>query len=227
MCVRRLKFFHCLKKMTQQINECNFKNWIIGPAQKNNHGGQFWAITAENNKNHPRIQLCSTTETLRIPFGPTSFTEGGRKNLDYSINNEHESLKDLFTEIDDWVFNYVWKNVADFFKKPPATKEALLDCYVPLLSWKNDFDPLLKTKVNDSALVFVLATDGASKKGSLEDISKGSSGCPIIQLDKIWVMGGNRFGVTAVTQALMLHPRKDREMEDIFKGAFINLSNKM
>ena len=158
---------------------------------------------------------------MRIPFGPTSFDPNGRKSLDFSVHDPN--VQKFLRDVDTWVIDYVWKNVSTFFKKPPVSREALLDNYTPIISQRNDFEPLLKGKVNDSCLVFVV-NDGTSKKGDILDIQPGTSGVPVIQFDKIWVMNGNKFGVTVVTQALLMHPRKEKELNEIFRGAFIDLA---
>ena len=207
--------------MTCLIHETNLENWTIGQPQKNSHGAYYWSINTTNSKLHPRIQACDITDPMRIPFGPVSFDPAGRKSLDFSVHDV--KVQNFLRDVDTWIVDYVWKNASTFFKKPPATREALLENYTPIMSQKNDFDPLLKGKVNDSCLLFIV-DDGISRKGNLLDIQPGSSGIPIIQFDKIWVMNGCKFGVTVVTQALLLHARKEKELNEIFRGAFIDLA---
>ena len=207
--------------MTTLVNETNLDNWTISPPQKNNHGAFYWSINTTNSKLHPRVQICDTQDPMRIPFGPTSFDPNGRKSLDFSVHDPN--VQKFLRDVDTWVVDYVWKNVSTFFKKPPVSREALLDNYTPIISQRNDFEPLLKGKVNDSCLVFVV-NDGTSKKGDILDIQPGTSGVPVIQFDKIWVMNGNKFGVTVVTQALLMHPKKEKDLNEIFRGAFIDLA---
>ena len=100
------------------------------------------------------------------------------------------------------------------FKRPPQTQEALRDMYCPCMQQKSDFEPLLKTKLNSSGLVFKVSDKGVIKS-SISEIEAQSHGVPVISVDRIWTMSG-RFGLTLCTQALLLFPRQERTVNDVF-----------
>jgi hypothetical protein len=207
--------------MTQLLEDVKLSEWKVGPQQRNIHGGYFWPINLNTTQLHPRIQLVDAKDQLRIPFAPgNKFNDGGRKSLDYSLDRDY--IIDFFDRVDDFVLEHVWKNVTEFFKKPPETFEVLKQCYSPLISRKNDYEPLLKTKVNDGALVFIIEdqTEKVTQKSDIFAITPNSTGCPIITVDKIWMLGGgSRFGVTLLTSALLLTLKKEKTTQDIFFGA--------
>ena len=99
--------------------------------------------------------------------------------------------------------------------------QQIQDAYCPLLQQKSDFDPLLRTKINNTALVFRMDEAGPPRKGTVADITAGSTCIPVISFDKIWTMSTNRFGLTAVTSALCLWQRRDKEINEVFP--FLNV----
>ena len=205
--------------MTTKLCETNIENFFIHAAQRNNHGGYFWPIHAsKESKLHPRIQVTSDSEPLRIPFGASSYNDSGRLSLNFNVENE--DIVAFFRKLDAHIIEHVWKNKEDFFKKPPATVEILREMYVPTMSQKQDFQPLLKTKLNGSCLVFLVG-DSGTKKGSVSDIEAGCHAVPVVQVDKIWTMSG-RFGCTLVTCALMLWPRREKQPDDVFLDLALN-----
>ena len=142
----------------------------------------------------------------------------GRQNLDYSIPAWLADIRLFLASVDAWALDFAWENRAELFpKKPPSSKEILADWYHPLLAFgKPEYDPLLKTKISNSAPVFLCAEgEESKKKGTIDQITAGSCCVPIINISKLWVMSGNRFGVTAVTQAVLLWPRQDKTVDDL------------
>jgi hypothetical protein len=200
---------------TTLIPSTDISTFHVSKREKGQHGNLFWSITSgKENKAHPRIQMATNKNPLKAPFGLTSFGEtSGRQNLDISVDDAE--TQDFFTALDKWVTEHVWENVKEFFpKKAPASKEQLRDMYCPLLSQKNpSFDPLLRTKVNSSCLVFNI--ENGSHKGTLEDILPGSLVVPIVSVSKLWTMSG-RFGCTLVSEAVMVWPKKPKSIDDIF-----------
>ena len=207
---------------TQQVNNVNIKDWQFQPAQKNSYGGFFWPITAnKDTKSCPRVQLGNDGVTLRCPFGVSSYGEGGttgRSDLALSIPPWLQDLQMFLASVDRRVCDYVWENRTDFFpKKQPTSREALEDWYHPLLSSAREgFDPLLKCKISQNTPVF-LCSEGVAPatKGTIADITPGSCVCPIVNFSRIWVMSGNRFGVSCVVSALLLWPRKEKTVSDL------------
>ena len=195
---------------TTSLSETDISKFYVQNGERGQHGNLFWSVThSKDSRSHPRIQIADNKSPLRAPFGLTSFGENGRQNLDYNI--EDEEIQNFFTALDKWVVSHVAKNIMDFFpKKQPAN---LLDTYSPLLSQKENFDPLLRTKVNSSCLVF--RVENGTHKGTLDDISPGSRIVPVVSVSKIWTMSG-RFGMTLVTEALMVWPRREKMVQDIF-----------
>ena len=200
---------------TTLISSTDITTFHVSNPEKGQHGNLFWSITnGKENKSHPRIQIANNKNPLKAPFGLTSFGEtSGRQNLDISVDDVE--IQDFFAALDKWVTEHVWENVKEFFpKKAPASKEQLRDMYCPLLSQKYpSFDPLLRTKVNSSCLVFRI--ENGSHKGTLEDILPGSLVVPIVSVSKLWTMSG-RFGCTLVSEAVMVWPKKPKSIDDIF-----------
>ena len=91
--------------------------------------------------------------------------------------------------------------------------------YVPTIAQKNDYLPLVRTKLNSSALVFLVGD--SVKKGSIDLVEAGCQAVPVVQVDKLWTMSG-RFGCTLVTCALMLWPRKEKQLDDVFLDLALN-----
>ena len=133
--------------------------------------------------------------------------------LDFSVGMDRVDIRLFWHKFDDFIVDHVWKNVETFFpKKTPQTKEALKDNYCPVINSKDGYDPILKTKCSNP-IVFVC--EEGHKKGTVDDIHKGCHGCPIISIDRIWLMG-SKFGVTLNTAALMVFPKPERTVEDLF-----------
>ena len=207
---------------TQQLADVNIADWQILPGQRNQYGALSWGITChKDSKAPPRIQLGQDGMTLRCPFGASSYNgeTSGRQNLDYCVPEWLGDLRKFLQSVDKWVLDHVWANRTEFFpKKAPSSREALEDWYHPLLSFgKPEYDPLLRTKVSQSTPVFLCSefAGDPTQKGSLADVTPGATCVPIINISKIWVMGGNKFGVTAVTQALLLWPKAEKGLEDL------------
>ena len=93
----------------------------------------------------------------------------------------------------------------------------LEEMYVPLISQKDSFDPLLRTKCNSNPAVFCVGDDGA-KKGKLGDVQAGCQAVCVVSVQRIWTMS-NRFGVSAVTEAIMVWPKQEKAIDDIFATA--------
>jgi hypothetical protein len=188
------------------------------PGLKTKHGSLYWPITRAESSHHPRMQLCKEDAPLRLPFGVSTFEGNARLNLDMSISENNKDIKEWFNNFDQWVINTVFKNRHELFpKKPNLTIEGLTDMYTPCLNSKDDFDPILRTKANSSVLLFVRNEDGSSAKGTLDDITPGTTCCPIVSIDKVWCMSASKWGVTLVTQAIQIWPRKERALSDIFQ----------
>ena len=204
-----------------QIADASTRDWHIGQPTRNTYGALSWAITSsKDSKTAPRVQLAQDGMTLRCPFGVSTYAgeSTGRQNLDYAIPAWLGDLKSFLQSVDKFVLEYVWEHKLEFFpKKPPSTKETLLDWYHPLLApGKENYDPTMRTKVSASTPVFICSEFAGepSKKGTLADVLPGSTCCPLVTFSKIWVMGGNKFGVTCITSALLLWPRAEKGIED-------------
>ena len=207
---------------TQQLADINIADWHVLPAQRNQYGANTWPIACNKDSKAPaRVQLTQDGMTLRCPFGVSSYggETGGRQNLDFSIPAWLADLRSFLQAADKFALDHVWEHRAEFFpKKVPSTKETLQDWYHPLLSFgKPEYDPVLRTKVSQSTPVFLCSelADEPTKKGNISDVTPGATCVPIITISKIWVMGGNKFGVTATTQALLLFPRTEKGIEDL------------
>ena len=200
---------------TTLIESTDIKTFNVSNSEKGQHGNLFWSITTgKENKAHPRIQIAKNTHPQKAPFGLTTFGENSsRQNLDISVDDVE--IQNFFAALDKWVTEHVWENVKEFFpKKAPASKEHLRDMYCPLLSQRDpSFDPLLRTKINSSCLVFKI--ENGTHKGTLDDILPGSLVVPIVSVSKIWTMSG-RFGCTLVSEAVMVWPKKPKSIDDIF-----------
>ena len=197
--------------MTSSIQDAKINEWVFQPLQKNNHGGLYFPITLKDGKTKPRYQIGD--QGLRVPFGPTSYNLDARMSLDFSIKDP-DTIK-FFQSIDAMVLEWAWKNIESLFPKRKFTKEMLRECYCPLLTQKGDYDPMVKTKVNGSAIVYKIV-DGNYNKARVEDIQAGAEAIPVCSFDRVWVMSGNRFGLTAVTQACCLWPKKEKGFDELF-----------
>ena len=205
------------EEMATLATQTSIKDWTVQPAVKNSHNSLVWPITvSQDSRAAPKVQCGQDdTNSLRIPFGTSKFSETSKTCLDYSIAPWQSELLAFWRSVDDWVVDYVFNHQKDFFKKPYATKEQLRDNYCPLVSQKDDYEPLLKTKVGNGCSIFAIDASG-SRKGTVDDIKPGSAGVPIISVTSLWTMSG-RFGVSAHTQALMLWPKLEKSMGEIFQ----------
>ena len=195
---------------TTLVSNTDIGNFFVQKGEKGSHGNLYWAVTnGKDARSHPRIQISDFKDPLKAPFGLTNFGESGRQNLDLSVSDP--LIQDFFDRIDKWCIAHVEKNLKEFFpKKPPAS---LLEAYCPLLSRKDNFCPLVRTKINNNCTVFKI--ENGSSKGSLDDVVTGSLVCPICSVSKIWTMNG-RFGCTLVTEALIVWPRREKSIDELF-----------
>ena len=196
--------------MTSMLHETNIQDWCIQQQQKNQHGCFYWPITLKDGK-AARVQIGEVP--LRVPFGPSSYSEGSRLNIDISIKDP--DMLAWFEKLDNFVVDHVFENLQVFFPKLQLTKETLRDFYCPVMNQKADYAHTIRTKINSSAIVFEMDDPGLRKKASVEDITAGVEVIPVVSFDRVWVMG-NRFGLTCVSQALCMWRRKERSLDEIF-----------
>ena len=205
---------------TQQISDVKIENWKIGPAVKNKHGGQIWPITSSiDSKAHPKFQLGGDSLQLRCPFGPSCFGAeiSDRQNLDYAISPWLDQIKEFLAKLDKHIVDHVWANVSEFYpKRKFNSKSELESLYCPILNTKNDdFDPLMKTKINvNTQKVFEISEDG-HKKSDYRCITSGCGAVPVCQATKVWKMS-DKFGCTVTTEAVLVWPKREKEAEEIF-----------
>ena len=117
------------------------------------------------------------------------------------------------------VLAWAEKNIELLFPKRKMTKEMIREAYCPLFHQKGEYDPVFKTKINSSAIIYkneIDSTGGSYVKASVEDITPSSEVLPVVTFDRIWVMSGTRFGLTALTVAGCLWPKKEKDFSDIF-----------
>ena len=117
------------------------------------------------------------------------------------------------------VLAWAEKNIELIFPKRKMNKDMIKEAYCPLLQQKSDYDPILKTKIMSSAIVYkneIDSTGGSYVKACVEDITPASEVLPVITFDRIWVMSGTRFGLTAITVAGCLWLKKEKDFSDIF-----------
>ena len=74
--------------------------------------------------------------------------------------------------------------------------------------------PLLRSKLSGSAMVFTCDENG-TRKASMDVVEAGCHAVPILQPRCVWTMSG-RFGISLDTVALMVYPRKEKTAEDLF-----------
>ena len=186
---------------TTHYSSTDISGWCIQPGQKNSHNSLVWALTVtKDSRSAPRIQLGKDINTsLRTPFGISQFSQESKKSLDYTLPTWQPDLLAFLQKIDTMVVDHVFKNQSEFFKKPFSSREALLESYHGLVSQKESFEPLLRTKVNDKMSVFLIGENGSSK-GSLDDITVGAQVVPIISPSSIWTMSG-KFGLSCARPA--------------------------
>ena len=207
---------------TQTTNDVKTNEWYIGQPQKNSHGGTFFPIYATKDaKIAPRVQIGDASSKVRCPFGVTQFGDtggSGRMSLDMSVSDV--KIQQFLQKIDKFILENVWNRRTEFFgKKAPVTFELLKENYVPLLNPKQDFDPLFKTKINSSSLMVFKVQDGrlTDKRNEPDEVTSGSEVVPVCSFTKLWIMG-QRFGCTALTNAVMLWQSTPKAAEDIFRN---------
>ena len=203
---------------TQQISEIDIQKFKVAGAVRNQHGGFVWPITYESMKGSPRFQLGGDSVQLKIPFTPSCFGQeiSNRQSLDFAISPWLDDVLQFLAKLDNFIIDHVWNNVNEFFpKKKFASKEELQSIYCPILKKNEDFDPLCKTKFNTLTLKVFQINEEGSKKSDHTCITSGCLAVPICQLSKIWVMS-NRFGATLTTEACMVWPKKDKDIQELF-----------
>ena len=110
--------------------------------------------------------------------------------------------------------NFVFQDQTQFSKKTYTDREQLRDNFVGLVSRREGYDPTIKTKVSPSSQIFVI-TENGSQKGIIDQIKPQSTGVPVVQLNNLWIMG-QRFGISANTVGLMLFPKQEIQLQDLF-----------
>ena len=218
---------HIMTAQTQQISECRIDEWQIGPSVKNTKGGLSWPITLNKGvKVHPRFQCGGDNIQLRVPFGLSTFGDqvSDRQSLDYSISPWYDQIREFLVNLDNHIVEHVWQNREEFFpKKQFANKAELESLYCPVFNNKNtDYDPIFKTKVNIHSVKIFEVNEQGAKKGDYTAITPGCHMVPICQVSRIWVMSG-KFGLTIDTQAAMVWPKTQQQMEDLFTTSFMSM----
>ena len=192
----------------------NTSSWTIGAPIRNQHNSLQWLILVmEGSKAHPRIQVGKDSNSLRIPFGASQWSTDSKTSLDFSIAEFQIDILQFFEKIDNWILQFVFENQSQFFKKI-LNMEQLRDNFVGLVSRRDGHEPTLKTKISSSSQIFVMSENGSSK-GNLDQIKAGSTACGVIQLNNLWTMG-QRFGISCNTVGLMLFPKQEMQLQDLF-----------
>ena len=222
--ITRPPHLHLHKKINmaaiQQIPDVKISNWKVQAPVKNKYGGQVWPLAVDaQSKAHPKFQIGGDALQLRIPFAPSCFGQeiSSRQSLDFAIAPFMDEIKQFLKSVDQFVIDYVWANLDQFFpKRKFSSKEELLSLYCPVLNTKSEeFDPLLKTKIQtDTCKIFEILESG-SRKADSTVIQPNCTGVPIVSLTKIWKMS-DKFGATCQCDALMVWPRREKDMNDIF-----------
>jgi hypothetical protein len=202
---------------TTHYSTTDISGWCIQPGQKNSHNSLVWPLTiTKDSRSAPRIQLGKDINTsLRAPFGISQFSQESKKSLDYTLPTWQPDLLAFLQRIDTMVVDHVFKNQTEFFKKSCLSRAALVESYHGLVSQKDSFDPLLRTKVNDKMSVFLIGENGSSK-GTLDDITAGAQVVPIISPSSIWTMSG-KFGLSCNTTGVMVWPATEKGLTDLFE----------
>ena len=202
---------------TTHYSNTDISGWCVQPGQKNSHNSLIWPITVtKDSRSAPRVQLGKDINTsLRTPFGISQFAPESKKSLDYTLPNWQHDLLAFLQKIDTMVVDHIFKNQSEFFKKNFSSREALVECYHGLVSQKESYDPLLRTKVTDKISVFLIGEHGSSK-GSVDDITPGAQIVPIISPGSIWSMSG-KCGLSCSTTGVMVWPATEKGLTDIFE----------
>ena len=191
--------------------------WCVQTGQRNSHNSIIWPITVTDaSRSAPRVQIGKDANvSLRVPFGVSQFSPDSKKSLDFSISPWQPDILEFLEKIDNMIVNYIFEHQANFFKKPYSSVSALMENYHGLVSKREGYDSLLKTKVGDKVSIFKIDEHGSSK-GTLDDIKAGAQAVPIISPSSIWTMG-SKCGVSCNTSALMLWPASEKAMGDLFQ----------
>ena len=200
----------------QTLSQVDLSQWAISAPQKNKHGGNEYHVVISGTRTHPRLQVTSKQLPLRCPFGASQYQEGqGSLNVNFSLPIYLEEARKFFQNLDAWILDWAWENRNQMFTKVPTSREVLESLYTPILQpAKQDYDPLVRTKISEKCPVWVF-NEGNTTKGSIHDITVMCQCTPVLSIDKIWMMSG-RFGCTVRTQAVICHPREQYSLDDLF-----------
>ena len=161
------------------------------------------------NGNIGRFQIGTKEDPLRAPFGVSEPVGGGqakRKTMDLELNGD---LAAQLQAIDDVVVAEAIKRPNDFFGKK-MDEDAVRAMFQPIVTTKEGYKPTVRTKVkmeSDKSPTVVRVITGETKfrRGTAEDVTKGSKVMAIVKLDSVW-FASKMFGVSLSVDELIVWP---------------------
>jgi hypothetical protein len=130
-------------KMTPPPLNINPNEWTISNPQLGQKGGKTCLVS---NQAKPIEINMGLGEPLGCPWGGSNFEDDAtqtRVNLDMTLDDENA---EIFKAVDEWLIMYGIQNRETLFKN--KTDQQIRDSYRKLVREKENFRPMLRTKVN-------------------------------------------------------------------------------
>ena len=175
------------------------KDWEIGDIQSNQKGVKSAPLSR---KGSPIFQsLSNSSQPLTTPFGASAFNDeqATRKNICFRCP---PSLADQLNKIDSYMRHYIEKHSGRLFKGKKVTYKPLL---VPQ---KDDYEPLIRCKINTAGQKVVRCWDADHSRCDLPEDLRDCTLVPRVQFRSLWLMGDN-CGITVDVTDLMIFPTNE------------------
>tara|TARA_B110001452_G_scaffold221749_1_gene194408 strand:+ start:262 stop:897 length:636 start_codon:yes stop_codon:yes gene_type:complete len=162
------------------------------------------------------------TPQLKAPFGANDKFEPGKFRLYLRLAptkaGEHEKARidqfiAMLKALDERVIDYVYKNQESVLNVSGKSKELIADRHSPLVKVKEEREPALDLKFDQSYEVY----DKDKQAKTIEDITPGSLNVCLVKLTGVWA-NGKGFGVLAKVIQVMTTPGV---VEKISEFAFV------
>ena len=147
------------------------------------------------------LNIGTVDSPLTSPFGATSFGDENtqRKTLELSLGSDHIPQWDA---VNEWAKRYIVDHSERLFKKR-LSKDVVQENNKPVYTQKQEYRPLLRTKINLEGSRKARCWDASGKQVDMPDLRN----VPIsvrLTVDRLWIMSSN-YGICLEVTDIMLH----------------------
>jgi len=193
----------------QPYRECDLSSWSFSPPTTNAKGNKQASIIYKEGKTSKpvTIQLCGNNESLRCPFGASSWGDAltDRLNLDFSAP---ASLELFFENADEKIIELA-TNMSEALFGKKLNADEVRSMYMPMVKHgKADYNATIRTKVNMTGRKALRCYDKHGISRKIPDDFRSVELTPGVLISHLWFQGKS-FGVVVESTHCIIHEMTD------------------